>query len=181
MDCGNVLRLLAQEESAGNPVSSRSSNWMASLMFKGKSLAGKSRHEWKREFLAGAGFPTFPFRPNLPALAGRPPTPPTPDCSLGKTEFRFQRGFQPESPRSAPDTDLPPPDHPQLSPGASQPRRESCQLLQAPSRHPLQGALPERGAGGPRRMRKGEWHGPGIHFNSTTYMERHALNWALRK
>lgn len=30
-------------------------------------------------------------------------------------------------------------------------------------------------------MREGEWHGPGIHFNSITYMERHTLHWALRK
>lgn len=37
-----------------------------SLRFKRKSLAGKYRHEWKRGFLAGAGFPTFLRRANPP-------------------------------------------------------------------------------------------------------------------
>lgn len=44
----------------------------------------------------------------------------------------------------------------------------------------MQGVLPGQGAGG-ARMREGEWHGPAIHFNSITYMERHALHKELRK
>ena len=68
MDCGNVLRLLAQEESAGNPVSSCTSNWMASLMFKGKSPAGKSRHEWKRGFPSRRGLSNT----SIPAKSPRP-------------------------------------------------------------------------------------------------------------
>ena len=73
MACGNVLRLWALEESAEDPVSTSCiPSWMEPLMFKGKSRAGKARHEWKRGFLVGVGFPTFLFRPNPPALAGRP-------------------------------------------------------------------------------------------------------------
>lgn len=178
MACGNVLRLWALEESVEDPVcKSCIPSRMEPLMFKGKSRAGKARHEWKRGFLVGVGFPTFLFRPNTP----RPRWKTLSDYSLGRTGFRFQRGFQPESPRPEPNTDFPPPYHPRLSPGASQPQQESCQLLQAPRRHPQQGVLPERGAGEARRMGKGEWHGPGIHINSTTYVERHALNSALSK
>lgn len=68
----------------------------------------------------------------------------------------------------------------QLSPSALNPGQGSCRLPQAPRRHPLQGVLPGQGAGG-ARMREGEWHGPGIHFNSITYMERHTLHSALRR
>lgn len=61
------MRLWALGEHAEEPVSrSCVSSGMESLRFKRKSLAGKYRHEWKRGFLAGAGFPTFLRRANPP-------------------------------------------------------------------------------------------------------------------
>ncbi|XP_027961437.1 uncharacterized protein LOC114211154 [Eumetopias jubatus] len=177
LGCGNVLRLRALEGHAEDP-DSRSciSSGMEPLMVKRKSLAGKHRHEWKRGFLAGTGFPTFLRRANPPpCLEDR--------LSLlsGEDEALTRRGFKPESPSPEPDTVFPPPQRPQLSPGALEPRQESRKLLQAPRRHPRQGALPGQGAGEATRMREGEGHGPGIHFNSTTYLERRALHWALSK
>ncbi|XP_030890632.1 uncharacterized protein LOC115943049 [Leptonychotes weddellii] len=134
---------------------------MESLVVKRKSLAGKHRHEWKRGFLAATGFPTFLRRANPPPwLEDRL------RLLSGEDEALTRRKFKPESPSPEPDTVFPPPQRPQLSPGALEPRQESRKLLRAPRRHPLQGALAGQGAGEATRIREGEGHGPGIQFHN---------------
>lgn len=183
MDCGTVLRLWAQEERAQDPVSRSCISWMESLMFKRKSLAGKSRHEWIPGFLASVGFPTLLLPSSSPALIGR-----SPQTALGEDRVPVPAQVPTGIPKTRARHGLPAPLSPAAEPGClAAPARE---LPAAPSskEEPTAGR-PSRTRGGgreweARRMRKGERHGPGIHFNSTnstTYVERHMLNWALRK
>ena len=127
MDCGTVLRLWAQEERAQDPVSRSCISWMESLMFKRKSLAGKSRHEWIPGFLASVGFPTLLLPSSSPALIGR-----SPQTALGEDRVPVPAQVPTGIPKTRARHGLPAPLSPAAEPGclAAPARAASCSKLQ---------------------------------------------------
>ncbi len=148
-------------------------------MFKRKT-AGRKRESW-----AAARVPSRCGLPNISAPGegpGPPGSPPqTAPCGGRGSPPGAGWGRDPQDPSPARSSHLPPAPLTTHSP-AQVPRSpgNSCRLLRAPRRHPLQGVLPGRGAGEAGGTRAGEWLGPGIHVNPTTYLGRRALRRALR-